>query len=94
MVEAAKSSLAAWADKHLIPEWRQSTKLWTVQLDIFISIGGTLITLLTLMSENVQNILGPWKFAIIFAVVSAVRLGLRLWKQKITGRDMGDDDAG
>lgn len=85
---------ANWADKHLVSDWRVAHKMWTVQLDILISVGGTLITILTLTSEAVQNVLGPWKFAAIFAAVSLVRLGMRLWSQHLTGKPMKDDNDG
>lgn len=85
---------ANWADKHLVPEWRKAYLMWSVWVDIAISVGGTAITILTLTSDAVQNVLGPWKFAAIFAAVSAVRLGLRLWNQHLTGKPMKDDDNG
>lgn len=82
-----------WADRHLVADWRVAHKMWSVWLDAFISVGGILVTILTLTSDAVQNVLGPWKFAAIFAVVSLTRLGLRLWNQHLNGKPMkGDED--
>ena len=82
-----RSKLVQWCDNHLVSDWRVAHKMWSVQLDIFVSVGGTIVTLLTLMSDTVQETLGPWKFALIFAAASGIRLCMRLWRQKITGRD-------
>lgn len=86
-----KRVVVSWADRHLIPDWRHAHRLWSVRAEIAFGLAGILVTLLTLVSDRAQETFGTWRFAAAFAAASLVKLGLRLWKQFATGKDVEDD---
>lgn len=85
------SRIISWADRHLIVNWREAYKLWSVQIEALFAVVGTLATLLTLVSDKAQEIFGSWRFAGAFALVSLLKFGLRMWRQEAGVKDGGDD---
>jgi peptidoglycan/LPS O-acetylase OafA/YrhL len=86
-----KQVVFSWADRHLIVNWREAYKLWSVQIELFFAAVSTLVTILTLVSDKAQEMFGSWRFAAAFALVSMIKFGLRMWRQEAGVRDGGDD---
>lgn len=83
--------IVSWADRHLIVNWREAYKLWSVQIELFFFVFSTAVTILTLISDRAQEMFGTWRFAAAFALVSMIKFGLRMWRQEAGVRDGGDD---
>lgn len=83
--------IVSWADRHLIVNWREAYKLWSVQIELFFFVFSTAVTILTLVSDRAQEMFGTWRFAAAFALVSALKFGLRMWRQEAGVKDSGDD---
>lgn len=86
------SKVVSWADRHLILNWREAYKLWSVQIELAFAAAGTIVTILTLVSDRVQEMFGTWRFAAAFAVVSILKFGLRMWRQSAGVKDSGEDE--
>lgn len=86
------SKVVSWADRHLIVNWREAYKLWSVQIELAFAAAGTIVTILTLVSDRVQEMFGTWRFAAAFAVVSILKFGLRMWRQSAGVKDSGEDE--
>lgn len=83
--------IVSWADRHLIVNWREAYKLWSVQIELFFFVFSTVVTILTLVSDRAQEMFGTWRFAAAFALVSVLKFALRIWRQKAGVKDNGDD---
>lgn len=86
------SKVVSWADRHLIVNWREAYKLWSVQIELAFAAAGTIVTILTLVSDRAQEMFGTWRFAAAFAVVSILKFGLRMWRQSAGVKDSGEDE--
>ena len=86
-----KQVVFSWADRHLIVNWREAYKLWSVQIELFFAAVSTLVTILTLVSDKAQEMFGSCGCAAACALVAMIKFGLRMWRQEAGVRDGGDD---
>lgn len=85
-----KQVVTSWADRHLIPDWRDAQKLWSVRVNLLVGVAAILVALLALISDEIKTLIGPRAFAGTFLALSMVGLIARLLKQD-DGKDVEDD---
>jgi len=87
-----KQVVFSWADRHLIVNWREAYKLWSVQVEAVLGLVTMAITILALTSDRLQEMLGLARYVGIYAIFSVAKIAMRIWKQKAGVKDTEDDE--
>ena len=77
MEEAMRDKLVAWADAHLVANWRQWHRLWSVRIAIF----WTVIEAVYTAFPAFQDTMPPWVFLCACVFISLLLLFARLTHQ-------------
>lgn len=94
-VGRAQRAVAAWLDRHLISEWRDWWRLWSVQIPIFAMVVPWLVFALDVFVQLPPMLTDdflPYNTRLILSLLSAAIIVARLWNQKAWGD--GDAEGG